>query len=394
MTDTGAGSIPECNVNPIDIKTIEQGYDLYEELRKCPVQHSDALGGFYWLTRYGDVRAATLDKRFCSAKKGVLLPPDETAARLFALEQEAPDHMPAKLLYMEPMKAEALKALEPMLLNSVNGLIEEFAQTGECDLMKDFAEPLPVLGVCAAIGVTGVSVDRIRKISSRFGEDFETTQMVIEQLGALVMEELLARQAEPRDDYLSRIANAQLGGRKMDEAELARFMVGFFTAGHETTTSSLGTLLFHALSDPQVRDRMLADDRVLAAAIEEAVRLESPFHGFHRTTTEPVEVDGLTIPADATVRLAYASANHDPKVYERPETFDLDRQGPPHLGFGFGRHVCAGAALARLEMRMAFKLLLSRLPDIRPKTDHIDYKFLGGTLACPRSIPAVFTPSA
>lgn len=393
QSDSAKTQPPEAMENPYEFASTEEAYRKYEKLRQCPVHHTDALGGFYWLTRYRDVGAAARDgKTYSSALKGVLLPVDPDAPRIFALEQEAPDHMPAKRLYMEAFSPERLKLLEPKLESIANELIDRFADKGECDLIGHFAHPLPVLGVCAAIGVKHVDIEQIKTLSGDFGKNPERRQEVIMQLGAMVLEELHHRRASPQDDYLSKVANAQLGGRKLDDGELARFMVGFFTAGHETTTSTLGSLLFHSLKRPDLVTRMLDERDYLAAAIEEATRLCPPFHAFHRTTAKQAKVDGLTIPADATVRLCYASANRDPEAFDRPDEFDPDRPKKPHFGFGGGRHVCAGAPLARLEMATAFRVLLSRLPDIHLASDKMEYEFKDGVVSNPVALRAKFTP--
>ncbi|WP_188773214.1 cytochrome P450 [Novosphingobium endophyticum] len=385
---------PETSKDPSAFVTTDECYEAYNELRNCPVQHADAMGGFYWVTRYGDVASAVRDgKTFSSAVKGVLLPADPDAPRIFALEQEAPEHMAAKRLYMEAFSPKRLVALEPRLVTIANDLIDKFAAKGECDLIADFAHPFPVLGVCSAIGVKHVSIERIKTVSSEFGKSPERRQEVIMELGGLVLEELIRRRAAPSDDYLSKIANAELNGRKLNDDELARFMVGFFTAGHETTTSTLGSLLFHSLQRPDLIKRMLEDQAFLAAAIEEATRLNPPFHAFHRTTTTETEIGGMTVPQDATVRLCYASANRDPEVYERPDEFDPDREAKPHFGFGGGRHFCAGAPLARFEMAIAFRVLLLRLPDIRLSSDNMEYLYKDGVFATPVSLEAKFTPS-
>jgi cytochrome P450 len=387
------GAAPEFSKSPYEFAGIEECHANYEQMRSHPVHYTPAHGGFYSLVRYEDVRTAGLDGTlFSSATKGVLLPPDPESPRLWALEQEGRDHMAAKRLYMEALSPPRLKALEPRLVEIINGLIDKFAAKGACDLMKDFAHPLPVLTVCAAVGVTGVSVDRIREVASDFGKDPERRAEVIAELGGLVLGELLERRERPRDDYLSRVANAQLNGKLMDEGELARFMVGFFTAGHETTTSTLGSLLFHALSRPQLLARMLEDEGLLSAAIEETVRLNPPFQAFHRTTTEEVQVGGASIPADATVRLCYGSANRDPAAYERPDEFDPERPPVPHLGFGVGRHLCAGAPLARLEMKTAVRILMGRLPDMALAQEGIAYHFLDGVFVTPKAVEVTFTP--
>ena len=389
-----AKSAPAFEKSPKDFPSNQAMYDAYREMRECPVHRTDALGGFYWLTRYDDVGAATRNGNvYSSAAKGIMLPPDEAAPRLYALEQEGPEHMRAKRLYMEALSPAILKKLKPEITRIANDLIDKFAASGTCDLMKDFAHTLPVLVMCATIGVTGMSVDRIREVAGGFGKDPETRQKVIMEMGGLVVGELLDRRANPRGDYLTLVAQSELGGRLMDEGELARFMVGFFTAGHETTTSTLGSLFYHVLRRQELVDRLMVDDDLLASAIEETVRLTPPFHAFHRTTTEETDVDGITIPAGATIRLCYASANRDPDAFERPEEFDPDRAAKPHFGFGGGRHICAGAPLARLEIAIAFRTLLARLPDIRLASDEIEYLYLDGTFVRPKSVEAIFTPS-
>ena len=135
--------------------SVPEVYDFYDELRSCPVQHSNALGGFYWLTRYDDVRAAAQDwENFSSARKGVLLPPDPSAPRMPAIEQDPPGHAAWRKLYMEPLTPEKLRAVEPRLQAIANEVIDEFSSTGECDLMNAFAAPLPVLGMCEVVGIS------------------------------------------------------------------------------------------------------------------------------------------------------------------------------------------------------------------------------------------------
>lgn len=389
-----AASAPVFAKSPKDFASSEAMYEAYREMLGCPVHRTEALGGFYWLTRYDDVAAATRNgKVYSSAAKGVLLPADEAAPRLFALEQEAPDHMRSKRLYMEALSPARLKVLQNEIARIANGLIDKFADSGTCDLMKDFAHSLPVLVMCAAVGVKDVSVDRIREVAGGFGKDPETRRKVIMDLGNMVLAEVLDRRANPADDYLSLVAHAELGGRRMEEAELGRFMSGFLTAGHETTTSTLGSFLFHVLQRPELVDRLLVDDALLAAAVEETVRLTPPFHAFQRTAVEDTDVDGIAIPAGSTVRLCYAAANRDPEIFERPDEFDPERPAKPHFGFGGGRHVCAGAPLARMEIAMAFRTLMARLPDIRLASNEIEYLYLDGTFVRPKSVDAVFTPS-
>ena len=382
------------NEDPLRMQDLREIYELYGRLRSCPVSHSDAHGGFYWLSRYEDVRDAALDfKMFSSGLKGVRLPPHISSGRLPAIEMDPPEHGFWRRLYQEAITPAKLKAVVPRLEEIANGLIDRFAGAGECDLVEEFTRPLPALGICEMIGLTGVSVARIHELADRFTRSEGAAQgAVMEQIGAQVLEEINARREQPRDDYLTRIAHVEVDGRPISDGELATFMTAFFTAGHETTTSALGTLLLHVLPSADLRERMLADDKVLAAAIEEAVRISSPFQAMHRTTTEPVAMGDVTIPAEQTVRLCYGSANRDPDIFDRPDAFDPDRPFNTHLGFGFGRHVCLGAPLARQEMKIAFRQLLRRLPDIRLMEAGPEYAVEFGTLIAPKSCRVTFTP--
>ncbi|WP_167543213.1 cytochrome P450 [Streptomyces violaceusniger] len=393
--DSDATATPARRVeDPLEMRDLDEMYQLYGELRSCPVSHSEAQGGFYWLSRYQDVRAAALDyKQFSSGLKGVRLPADVSTGRLPSIEMDPPEQGFWRRLYMEAVTPAKLKWVVPRLEALADGLIDRFASAGECDLVQEFTRPLPVLGICETIGMTGVSVERIHELADRFTQsDVATQGAVMQQIGMTVLQEITERRERPREDYLTRIAQVEFEGRLLTDGELATFMTGFFVAGHETTTSALGTLLLHTLPNPDLRARMLADDKVMTAAIEESVRLFSPFQAFHRTTTAQGEVGEATIPADETVRLCWGAANRDPEVFDRPEEFDPDRAFTTHLGFGFGRHVCLGAPLARVEMTIAFRQLLRRLPDVQLVESGPDYHVEAGTLIAPKTCRVTFTP--
>ncbi len=377
--------------------TVEEAYGAYAELReKCPVAHSDAHGGYYLLTRRSDVLKAAADWRSFSSAKGVNLPPDLTRPQLPALENDPPEHAFWRKLYADAITPEAVEAMRPRVERMADGLIDTFAGRGSVDLVFEYANPLPVQGITAAIGLSGKNTDDIHALALALTEsvaDPEAQRQAVDRLAQFVMGEIYSRRREPRDDYLTKIALTEIDGRQIPDGQMALFMIGFLVAGHETTSSALANLMFHVLRDPQLMHRVLNDDAALAAAIEESVRLAAPFHGFSRTTTKPVEIGGEVIPADQIVRLCWASANRDAAVYARPDEFDIDRQNKTHLGFGAGRHVCAGAAFARLEMGVALRRLLIRLPDIAVTQDHLDWNFVGGMMTIPERLDAMFTPA-
>lgn len=377
---------------------VDEAYAAYEELRAaCPVVHSDAHGGYYLLARHKDVRKAAIDWQTFSSAKGVGLPQDRTRPPLPALENDPPEHSFWRKLYTDSLSPPALRAMEPLIEEIADKLIDSFAANGECDLFRAYCEPLPILGISRAIGLTGKNPEQIRELALDLTEtvaDPPAHQHAIGRLGEFILSELYDRRAQPRDDYLTTIALAEVDGRRMSDYEASVFMIGFLVAGHETTSSALAGLFSHVLGRPELCGRLIDDDKAMAAAVEEAVRLTSPFHGFSRTTTKEVEIAGTVISEDQVVRLCWASANRDAAVFEDPGVFNIDRPSNPHLGFGIGRHVCAGAPFARIEMRIAFRRLLARLPDIAPVQPQLGWHFAGGMMTIPDTFDVRFTPAS
>lgn len=376
--------------------TVDEAYGAYVELRqKCPVAHSDSHGGYYLLTRHADVLRAAMDWKTFSSAKGVSLPLIPQAPRLPAIAHDPPEHAFWRKLYTDSVTPDAIQAMRPHMEGIADRLIDAFAGKGSADLVSEYANPLPVLGISGAIGLTGKDPKEIHELALAMTEtagDPEGQQRSAGRLAQFILGEVYDRRREPRGDYLTKIALMEVDGRQMDDMEMTFFMIGFLVAGHETTSAALANLMFHVLGDPELRRRITEDDAALAAAIEEAVRLASPFHGFSRTTTRPAEVAGVTIPEDGLVRLCYGAANRDPTVYDNPDAFDIDRAHNAHLGFGAGRHVCAGAPFARMEMGVAIRRLLSRLPDIRLAQERLDWKFSGGMMTLPGRLEARFSP--
>lgn len=378
------------------VTSVDEAYKAYGELRaRFPVAHSDRNGGYVMLSRHADVRAAAMDWKNFSSAKGVGLPPDLTRPPLPAIENDPPVHGAWRRRYTDAITPASLAAMAIVVERVADELIDRFAGEGRCDLFSAFTEPLPILAISAAIGLEGKKPEEIRDLAFAMTStvtDPAAQREALGRLGEFILGEIHERRRVPREDYMTRIAQMESDGRLLDDYELSTFMIGFLVAGHETTTSALTGLLAHVLPRPDLRDRLLGDDAALGAAIEEAVRLTSPFHGFSRTTSAEVEVAGKLIPADRVVRLCWASANRDPEVFANPDSFDIDRSRNPHLGFGAGRHVCAGAPFARMEMRTALRRLFKRLPDIALIGDGPAWHFVGGMMTLPDALEVSFSP--
>jgi cytochrome P450 len=192
---------------------------------------------------------------------------------------------------------------------------------------------------------------------------------------------------------LTHLASVEIDGRPLDDNDYVVLLAAFLGAGHHSTTSAMASLIYEVFSKPDVRDALRQDANKIGAAIEEALRLRPPFFGFFRRTTQPTTMAGVEIPAEATVYMGWAAANRDPRMFDAPTEFRLNRPNNRHLSFGLGIHTCPGAALARMELRVVLEELLRRLPDLTITLENATYQFGGGDYSFLAQLPATFTPA-
>jgi cytochrome P450 len=193
-------------------------------------------------------------------------------------------------------------------------------------------------------------------------------------------EQLEERRTHPRDDILTDLLNAHIGGegeegRPLNMAEMLSILQQILVAGNETTTNLIASGMMLLTRDHALMERLAREPDRIPNFVEEALRLESPVQGLFRMAVQDTEIGGTPIPAGSRILLSYASANRDEREFDHPELIDLERENPEgHLAFGRGIHFCLGAALARLEARVAFTLLLTRLKNIRAVEEKNDYR--------------------
>ncbi len=369
-------------------------YEKYEQWRQnCPVAHSDAHGGFYMFTRYSDVRAAAKDWQTYSSADGFTLPP--LPIRAFAIQADPPQHTIERDLFKEVLNVDMYRRFEAHAEHDAARLIAAFLPDGEVDLVAALCEPLPVLTICGMIGLDADEATRVRPVAIATFEATKDVGLMIEanrKFNALVKEFSDARRAQPREDFMTRLATQPFEEEVMSDDEIGNLLQGILIAGHHTTTSAMASLLAHIFGDPHVKQKLIDDPDLVRAAVEETLRLNTPLHMFGRTIKCPVTVRGAALPEDAFVMLNWASANRDAETFESPDEFRLDRSPNPHVAFGFGIHTCTGAQLARIELEVVAKGLLERVPDMELDGDPPEYHFSGGNLAVLPELRARFRP--
>jgi cytochrome P450 len=371
----GAGALPEldeADFNHTDPVTAQDIYRVLASSRKqCPVLHSSHHGGFWAFSQFEDVTGAANDHVHYTTREGVTVPPLGLPASSVPLTTDPPEHKFYRRALQPFFTPTAVTELEGPIRAVVIELIESFAGDGHADLVAQLAGPVPCIVIAMILGLDRRHwpsfmgwVDGM-EAASHVG-DVPARQRYAAQLYDFLVSEVEQRKTAPRADLLTAIATMTPEGVEVSDAIRYGMAQLILVAGHDTTVAGIGSLLRHLMEHPELRARARDDDAVLARAIEETLRFESPVFGLARTVTCPVTVQDRELEPGDKVLLMFGSANHDPLRFPDPEVYDADRvDRPPHIAFGFGRHRCIGEHLARLEMRVVGEELLRRVPDYR-----------------------------
>lgn len=349
--------------------------DYFETLaalrRRAPVHQID--DGVYLVPRYADVRAISRDPAtFCSSRGVLVNDPLRTAPADMSgsvLHTDPPEHAEYRKLVNREFTPRGIAHLEDRVRTLARETVAALPD-GEFDFVELVASPYPVAVIAELLGVADGDRDDFRRwsdamIESPDSADPEVAASALE-LWRFLDEHLRRREREPGDDLTSMLVHADLGGRRLTRAEARMFCLSLLVAGNETTRHLLSGAVLAFAEHPDQYRRVVADRGLIPGAVEECLRWVTPIQAFGRTTTTATEVGGEAVPADAFVIMLYASANRDESAFgPTAATFDVTRPvDPPHLAFGFGEHLCLGAALARMEAQVMLAELLDRVPDL------------------------------
>jgi cytochrome P450 len=287
-------------------------------------------------------------------------------------------------------------------------VIDGFCEDGEADLVQVMSQPFPLLVICDMMGIPrsefGTVLDATNVILGGGDPDFIGERDVVEalfeagmQLTMLMNELADERRAKPTDDLTSQLVFNELGEELLAPHEIPPFFILLAVAGNDTTRTAISHGMNLLAQHPDQRAIWQGDlDGVTPTAVEEIVRVASPVTFMRRTTTRDVSVGGRDFKEGEKLVLFYGAANRDPREFDDPETFDVRRDPNNHVGFGGpGPHFCLGAHLARREVSVAFRQLLTRLPDIEVVGDAVPLDAMGIPLVGGiKHLPVKFTPTA
>ena len=369
-----------------------------------------AAGPGYWaVTRHADVvDASRRPDAFCSGEGTNIpdLPPEFREFFGSMINMDDPRHARFRKIVSAGFTPRMMRSLEDGVVSTASGIVDRVAGLGSCDFVTEVAARLPLVVICDMMGIA----------ADRHDEVFDLSNIVLSQgdpeyipegsnpleaflaagagLSAIMQETAAGRRGGDGEDLTSLLVNAEVDGERLTTEELSAFFVLLCVAGNETTRNAISWGLHYLTTNPDQRDRWLADiDGVMSTAVDEIVRMSSPVIHFRRTATaDGVRLGDQEFKAGEKLVLWYASANRDETVFVDPDRFDVTRDPNPHVGFGGpGPHFCLGAHLARREVGVMFRELLTRLPDIHATTgpDRLRSNFVNGI----KHLPCAFTPA-
>jgi cytochrome P450 len=405
--------VPETRDMPaidlVSAQTFADGHpwEQYAWLRaNDPVhRHEDPNGpGFWAITRYDDVRTISRQpKLFSSAASGVMLgEPDEgglAVQRLMMLSMDPPQHDRFKLLVSRGFTPKNAPQIRPRVDELARAIIDDVIGVGHCDLVRDIAGRLPSGLIAELMGIPRADGERLYELTEIMHTQGETPEFRERQMAAIG--EMLGyaqsvaqdKKRSPGNDIATTLVNAEIDGDRLTEAEFQWFFLLLVNAGGDTTRNLLATGMQMLFDFPDERARLVADlEGLLPTAVEEMLRYSSPVSHFKRTVMADTELHGQPLAEGDRVIMFYGAANRDEDVFADPDHFDVGRSPNPHLAFGGGGpHLCLGMHVARIEIEVMLREILTRLTDLAPAgpIERLHSSFIAGI----QSMPVSFSPA-
>ncbi|MEZ5382467.1 MAG: cytochrome P450 [Microthrixaceae bacterium] len=367
---------------------------------------------FYGVTRYDEViEISKRPKDFCSGQGAVsVLDMPEEALEFFGsfINMDDPRHARQRGIVGRSFTPRRLQAVMDSVDTICAEVIDGFCADGEADLVEAFSQPFPLLVICDMMGIPRSEFDTVLTATNIIlgggdpefmgdGDPMMTLFGAGMDLTNLMNELAHERLANPTDDLTSQLVHNDVGEELLDPTEVAPFFILLAVAGNDTTRTAISHGMALLARHPDQRRIWQEDlEGVTPTAVEEIVRAASPVTYMRRTVTRDLTLAGHDFVEGDRLVMLYGAANRDPRVFDDPERFDVLRDPNPHVGFGGpGPHFCLGAHLARREVGVAFRQLLTRLPDIEAvgepvPLDSIGMPLVGGI----KRLPVRFTPTA
>jgi len=387
-------NIPSLDIDPFSDAVLHDPYAYHERLREAgPVFWLESLG-VYGMARFDEVRASLSDHETFVSSRGVgvadFAKEEPWRPPSLLLEADPPLHDRTRGIMNAILAPARIREKDALWRERAHELVDELAQNDSFDAVTDLAEVYPMRVFPDAVGLMDDGRENLLTYAAAVFNAFGPRNRIFEQgnassleASAWVAEACKRENLKPGGWGQDIFAAADRGECTQDEAE--KLVRSLLSAGVDTTVNGIGHLLLAFTEHPHEWDRLREDPKLIRRAVDESVRWDSTVQTFFRTASRDAEVAGHVIPKDSKVLLFLASANRDPRKWDKPELFDLSRTTSGHVGFGAGIHQCLGQVIARLEAQMIVGALAERCVSIRRTGEPV--RRLNNTLHALASLP-------
>ena len=366
-------------------------YPVLARLREREPVHHDQVINRWVLTRPEDIdrvlrdRTMSVDPR--KANEGTFMRIFERFHDFSMLFQDPPAHTRLRSLVSRAFTPRAVERLAPRIRAVADELLSAVAGQDRFDVIEAFANPLPIIVIAEMLGVDPAdrrdfkrwSDGQAMSLNPLLTEDERATGEAADaELEAYLRNALADRRGRPRDDLISAMIAVEEGGDQLTDDEIVTMCELLLVAGNVTTTDLIGNGAWLLLGHPAELGKLRADPALIAGAVEEMLRLESPVVQTARIPMADIEIGGCPIRRGESLVLSLAAANRDPGEHPEPDRFDVTRPDAYHRSFGGGAHFCLGATLARLEAQLAIPALFERFPRLRLADEPLEWRGLPG----------------
>ena len=359
------------NLNKIDLMSSEELKDPSISAKKLlksePAYYYDLYNPpFYILSRYNDVRTALHDPE--TFMEGLGNGPNFVESN--GILSDGKHHTLIRRIVQPNFLMGSIANLEKRLIEIAEELLESVVAKEVWDIHDDLSFPLPVIIICEILGIPTNDIKKFKKWA-----DASVAQMCSEDPLEFIEElskkdkyflDLIhkKRNEQEEDTLISKIAHAKIDSEYLSDNESVNLASQIFVAGNETTTSLISNLIWRMLSIENLWKDFVEGKINIDNAINESLRFDPPLLGLFKTTSRDIDINGSTIPANTKVLMHYGAANRDPKVFSKPNEFDVARDGTKVISFSVGIHICLGRELAKLETRVALNVLRKKFPNL------------------------------
>jgi len=349
--------------------------------------------GVWRVSDYDTAAAVLADPKTFSSDLSALAPTQEdfeTFTQGNFVGMDPPEHRRLRTLVSQAFTPRVVHGLAPRIEALVGQLLDAVADQERFDLVESLAYPLPIIVIAELLGIPAEEHLLFQEWASvlfsgdQLGEApdaadleraLEAIAPTVREMNDYMLRHIRARRADPGDDLTSRLIAAEVDGEHLRDQQMVGFVALLLVAGHVTTTALLGNAIVTFDRQPGTSQALRADPDLLPSAIEEVLRWLPPFPELGRRVARPVVLGGHELPADSMLMTHLGAANRDPSHFAAPDVFDVKRNPNPHLTFGHGIHFCFGAPLARLEARIALRMLQDRFRSLAvPSYEDVTYQ--------------------